>query len=157
MSLFQMEVTGAKELERKMSMLPIKVAKKHVRKAVREGAKIIQTEVKAKANSMVGGEMGGMIAGAIVVRAARKQRRGSYAVNSMIDPKKADVFIDVSKSGTRNYIPSAIEYGHITASGGRVAAISFGRTAFESKKARAAQTIESRLLRGIESEASKSA
>ena len=157
MAYFEITVIGAKELERKLSMLPINVAKKHVRTAVREGAKIIQAEEHAMAMSMVGGEMGGMIANALKVRAARTKRRGSYGVNVIIDPNKNDVFVDVSKSGVRNYIPAAIEYGHITASGGRVAAIPFGRTAFDNKKTSASAAIERDLLRGIEIEASRPA
>jgi len=159
MAILKMEVRGVKELERKLMTMPSIVAKKVVRKSVRKGAKIIHAETKSTALSMVGGEMGRKIASAIVIKTAPRaqQRPGSYSITTQVNPNKSDQFVDVSKSGVRNYIPAAIEYGHIKANGGHVPAIAFARTAFGNKERTARQVIEADICRGIEIEASKPA
>ena len=62
MANMSIQLEGAKQLEKKLKSLGTKVAKKVVRKAVRKAAKPQQQATKANARSMVGGEMGALIA-----------------------------------------------------------------------------------------------
>jgi len=106
-----MTLKGGKELEKKLLRLETKVARKVVRKAVRKSLKPEHVASKSNARSMVGGSMGALIARNMQLRAFKKQKKGSYGMSVKI---KSDVpeFVAESSSGKRNYIPSAIEYGH---------------------------------------------
>ena len=133
MTVFDIKIEGVALLEKKLLALERKIGRKIVRKAVRAGAKPMLAATKANANSMVGGEMGNLIARNLQPRAFKKQRRGQYGVATRL---KTDVpeFIEESKAGRRNYIPSAIEFGHIDRAGGFVPAIPYIRVSFDSTK-----------------------
>lgn len=66
---------GGAELERRLKLLPVKVAKKVVRKALREAAKPIQKDAKARAPKLTGKG-----AKSIKVRAFKGRRKGSIGV-----------------------------------------------------------------------------
>lgn len=68
-------ITGTKQLERKLKQLEPKVAKKVIRQSLRAGAKIIHTAAKAEAPKRTG-----VLRKSLKVRAARRNRRGTYAV-----------------------------------------------------------------------------
>ena len=151
--MISMTIQGAKELERKLATLEPKIAKKVVRKAVRIAAKITQQATKANARAMVGGNMGSVIAKNTVVRAFKRQRRGQFGVSVRLRPDVGE-FIATSKAGKKNYIPSAIEYGHAAPGDGGsgtkiVAATPFMRGAFESTKERAKRAIINGISKGI--------
>lgn len=152
--MIQMTITGAKEIEAKLVSLEKKVAKSIVRKAVRAGAKPIHVTAKANALNAVGGTMGSKISRALAVRAFRRQRRGQYGVNVIF--KDDPMLIHITKDGTRQYIPAAIEYGHaFPGRGGKnapkdVPARPYMRPAFDSKKGEAERAVRRELLAGIE-------
>ena len=159
MPAISMKVEGGKALDRKLRKLGTKTGKKVARKATRAGAKVFQAAIKQNANSMVGGDMGSKIAGAVVVRAL-KVRRGQVGARALIDPKKNEQFFHVNKEGTRQHIPTAIEYGHAwPGRGGKgivdVAAIPFARQAFDSNKNKAAGVTRNEMIKGIEIEGKK--
>jgi len=87
------------------------VAKKIVRQAVRAAWKPLLDRAKENALSMVGGEMGRLLARHMTLRAFRRQKKGSYGVLVRIKPG-IDEFVHISTTGRRAYIPAAIEYGH---------------------------------------------
>ena len=142
-------VEGARELERKLLALERKTAKKIVRSAVRKGSKVIVAAAKANAVSMVGGQMGRLLKRNIVVRAFKRQRKGSFGVRAILRSGVRE-FIYISKKGVKTYIPSAIEYGH-----DNVAAIPFMRNASDTHGEKARQVAISEMKRGLEQDARK--
>ena len=149
----QMQVTleGGKQLEKKLLVLEQKTAKKVVRKATRAATKPVQKATKENATTMVGGDMGNLLKKHIVVRAFRKQKRGSYGLSVKLRPG-VDEFDYVSKDGKRSYIPAAIEYGHDNA-----AAIPFMRKAADSELKNSELIMKAELARGIETMAKQPA
>ena len=136
--------TGIKKVERKLKKLPNKVAKKVVRKAVREtGKETILKQTKSNAKIMVGGSMGKTIAKFLKLRTP-KQRKGSFRLVMDISAKGNEFFADVSKSGNRNYIPHAIEFGHDNAK-----PIPFMRNAFNTTKDAGVKLMQKKLLKGV--------
>ena len=134
---------GFNELERKLVGLEKKVGKKIVRKATRKAAKPAADQAKHNALSMVGGNMGGAISKNIHIRAFRKQKKGQYGVSVKLKPGISE-FIHIGKSGTRYYIPAAIEYGHDNAMG-----IPFMRMASDMTKHKRIKILGLELAKGI--------
>lgn len=153
--MISMNITGGRELERKLLNIERKVAKKIVRKAVRVAQKPTLLAAKASAKSMIrprvgeAGELGAM--GSLIANNLKiispKQRRGSYRLSVGIDSKANDIFVDISKTGKRNYIPAAIEYGH--GSNKEQCAIPFMRSADRSTKRAKVGMVTKELRRGI--------
>ena len=142
-------IEGAKELERKLLALERKTAKKIVRSAVRKGSKVIVTAAKANAVSMVGGEMGVLLRRNIIVRAFKRQKKGSFGVRTTIRPQVKE-FVHITKGGVRHYVPSDIEYGHDNA-----AAIPFMRSASDTHGEKARQVAIAEMKRGLMRDARK--
>jgi len=146
--MISMTIEGGAELERKLGAIESQTAKKIVRKAVREGLKPTHRAAKANAQSMVGGNMGALIAQNLQLRVMKKKRPNSYAMN--VRPKPGvDEFVHIAKkskyAGGRTFIPAAIEYGH-----DNVPAIPFMRQAAD-KTLRWAHLIVAKVLKqGIE-------
>lgn len=138
--MFEVELTGFDELEKKLLKLERKTSKKIVRKAIRNAARILLKEMKSNAKTMVGGNMGKLIARHLKTRAVKKQRRGEFALNVGTDPKQNELFIDITKKGKRNFIPSAIEFGH-----GNAKPIPFMTSAWDKKK----KSVLQKLLKNI--------
>lgn len=132
-----MKIKGLKELENTLKKMEKKTAKKAVRKGVRTAQKICLKAAKSNVQNMVGGEMGRKIAAALKVKAVRKQKKGSYALQVAIDPNKAEQFKHKTEDGKTYYVPTAIEYGHRKVGGGKVSAIPYMRNAADkTEKAR---------------------
>ncbi len=117
-----------------------KAIKKALRKGAQQFKKHIRnnilTMVSSKAELTKGGKLksgqvsklkgsfAGRMRDAITVKVRKKQRSGEFGINALIDPKKNDEFVYFSKgsasdintkkltSGSRSYIPAAIEFGH---------------------------------------------
>ena len=145
------DIHGDKELMAKLDSLPRKMEKKVIRSAVRVTQKVMVPVAKANARSMVGGAMGDLIARNIQVRAARKQRRGSYVVNVQI---KKGIEGLRSPTGRQHYIPAAIEYGHM-AGPTYVPPIPFKRAAAESTANERMRVFREQLRIGLLREAIK--
>lgn len=129
---------GGRELDRKLSNLPNKVAKTVVRQAVRAAQKVALAAVKASTlrlpiSARRHGAMRALIAKAWQLRAPKKQVRGSYAlhvqlqslpefisyrqgahtkVNFAYRDKHGAVGRKIGAEVGRSWIPAAIEYGH---------------------------------------------
>ncbi len=143
-----MTMTGADELEKALMRLERNVGKKVVRKAMRKGAGITRKETRTNAKRMVGGEMGALLAKHVIVKPAKKQRKGSYFLSVMMRPDVA-AFVHKAKKSKypkkKTYIPVAIEYGH---DGGM--ALPFMRQAAASTRNRSFNAIKTSLKTGIE-------
>ena len=160
MSNYRLEAKGFQQLERQLKGLEKKTAKKIVRKATREAAKVTLKQVKSNAKTMVGGNMGGLLARFAKVVVFKHQRKGSYGVQIGMKPgvPQFDYWpIGASSSltgrrttGKKSYIPAAIEYGHDNAR-----PIPYIRRAFQSAKRRAIKTLGQQLKQGIEREAKR--
>ena len=137
----KMTLEGFDKLEEKLGRLEKKTAKKIVRTATREAAKVTLANVKSNAKSMVGGNMGGLLAKFAKVVVFKHQRRGSYGVQIGMKPNVpefdywpvgASSSLSSRKStGKKSYIPAAIEYGHDNAK-----PIPFIRRAFDATRKR---------------------
>ena len=149
-----MKLEGLAEIERKLLSLEKKVGKKIVRKAVRAGAKPMLVAAKANANSMVGGSMGKLIARSLQTRAFKKQRRGQFGVATRLKSGVPE-FVEESADGRSNYIPAAIEYGHIDRGGGFVPAIPYIRAAFDATKRASEKAVARTFKTEIEATAKK--
>ena len=145
---FDVHITGLAELDRKLKALDARVKRKLVKTAVKAGANIIKHQAASNAVTMVGGEMGDLLAKNIKVHVFRKQKRGSYGVSVWMKPGVMG-FMWITQDGTQEYIPAAIEFGHFGGwqqeSPSFVPAIPFIRTAFDSK-VRAAERVIGRIL-----------
>jgi len=138
-----MTIQGDQELERRLLNLERNTAKKVIRKASRKALKPILSSAKQNAKNMVGGTMGTLLAAGLVLRAFRKQRKGSFGLNIRLKAAIQE-FIHIAKDGTRYYIPAAIEYGHDSA-----AAIPFMRAAFEADKSKTIVIMHNEIWAGI--------
>lgn len=125
-SFVSVQVENAVAVENYLKKIETRVARKIVRVAVRNAQKPTLTAARALAKSMVGGEMGSLISKNIKI-VTPKQKKGAYRLQVGISSKANELFQDVSKTGTQNYIPAAIEYGH--GSNKDQAAIPYLRTA----------------------------
>lgn len=143
----RLDTRGFELFDAKLKNLETKVARKIVRTATRAGANNTLKSAKANAKSLVGGSMGTLLAKHLKIIVFKHQRRGSFGVQIGM---KAGVpeFTEYSKVGKRNYIPSAIEFGHDNAK-----PIPFIRNAWEKTKARDVQIMGKELKKGIEREA----
>jgi hypothetical protein len=163
-----LRVVGARSLERKLLKLNMQGpwGKKRVRFAVTKGAAVVRKEGRKNARTVVGGNMGALLAKNIVSQVYKKQRSGSYArwigmrpdVDEFVSPTKGSVFINnVQVTGRRNYIPAAIEYGHAAPGQGGtgvkiVPAMSFLRAAVDTHGKEARRVTLQEIKRGIEQE-----
>ncbi|KPK67834.1 MAG: hypothetical protein AMJ84_12265 [Acidithiobacillales bacterium SM23_46] len=151
----QMTLEGGKELERKLTSLERKVAKKIVRQAVRAGLRPTLAAAKDNARSNIGGKMGALIARHTVLRARKKQRRGSYsmAVRTKSESEGAPAeFLGETKEGARYYIPAALEFGHRTPfgpQGHKVGARPFMRPAADTTREQSIRLVSETLRAGI--------
>ena len=153
-----MTLDGFDGLDRQLLNLERKVAKKIVRTATRESAKVTLTQVKTNAGTMVGGNMGALLAKFAKIIVFKHQRKGSYGVQIGMKPN-VDQFdywpvgassnlSNRKSTGKKSYIPAAIEYGHDNAR-----PIPFIRNAFDKTKAKAVIVLGKFLKQGIEREA----
>jgi hypothetical protein len=109
--MISVQIEGAKELENKLLQLETKVGRKIVRSALRKAQKSLIPTIKGYLSTISkGGGTAQRIVAALTVRAAKKNPRGSYAINVQLKPD-VELF-RISKDGKRSFIPAAIEYGH---------------------------------------------
>jgi HK97 gp10 family phage protein len=145
------EVKGLAKLEKKLAKMEKKVARAIVRKAVRKAQNICLRAAKQSAESMVGGEMGSKIAGALKVKSIKKQKKGSYQLQVCIDPQKAEEFKHKTEEGETYYIPTAIEYGHKNRDGSTTAPIAYMRQASDETAQKRIDIMISEIKKGVDS------
>jgi len=163
------QIEGAKELEVKLRTLPARLEKKVIRQAVRKGHALMLRQAKANALSIVGGNMGKLISRNLILRATKKQKRGSYRMGVWIRADRDDLFarrsegfgnlrigevVALGGQEERHYIPAAIEYGHM-AGDTYVPPISFARSAAESTRNERMRILTDALRTGLLREAIK--
>jgi hypothetical protein len=122
MSSVTLTTTGFEIFDAKLARLEDKVAKKIVKDATRDGAKNTLKKIKSNAKSMVGGNMGALLARHAKIIVFKHQRKGSWGVQIGMKsgvPEFDYYPIGASSSltgrkatGKKSYIPAAIEYGH---------------------------------------------
>lgn len=144
-------IEGAQELQTMLETLESKLARKVIRQGVRDGQRATLDAVRANARSMVGGQMGELLARHAKIRAPRRQHRGAYTLHVQFD-RDVPEFIHNSRAGKRSYIPAAIEYGHITG-GTYVMPIPFGRTACGATQEEVIRRFTAKLKAGLLREA----
>ena len=158
----KVQTKGFEVFDAQLQALETKVAKKIVRTAVREGGKNTLKQVKSNAKTMVGGNMGNLLAKNAKLIVFGHQRRGSYGMQIGMKPnvpefdswrmgsrtgvsfsrgKAGNVLRSTSKTVGKSYIPAAIEYGH-----GNARPIPFIRSAWNKTKAKDVQ-IMGKILR----------
>jgi len=187
----EIDKASFRHIERALERLTKAEADKVVLAALKKAAKPIRNKAKLNALSMVGtharvrtikrgknkgttkllggeaqrlsGTFAGKLRKSIVTRAQKKSSRaiGEMGVNVIIDKKYNKDFVDVSKGGTRNYIPAAIEFGHNLVffgnpTGRRVAPIPFMRNAYDTQKQAARGIAIQEMLKGLSKLAAKS-
>lgn len=102
------DIQGMRELQRLMRRLGA-VPQKVANKAARSGAAIARKAAKSNAPVDTGELKKGLI-----MKAERRVKRGKKVYGIMMDPKKNDLFVKVSKSNKRSYYPASQEYGWTT-------------------------------------------
>lgn len=174
-------IKGAKELERKLDGLGQKYLHKVVAGAVRDGSRVIMKRTKAIAPvGMVGKRRARIFKGgarqqhapgymkkSIIVRAARRNRPGTFAMLQFFDTRRfPDLVVETVrrfhttgkrrrgqryerafKGGPRHrryFYPAALEYGH-----DNVASRPFIKRGFDQSKRLAASVILRKLRTGI--------
>ena len=150
MSLAEIRIEGAKELESKLTRLPGKVAKKVVTSSLRKGAAIIRRRTKSLAPRKTG-----TLRKSIITRSAKKSRNfsGVHALLQFFNTRKFPQLISNSSSGDRGFYPAAVEYGRAAKgkAGGRKVTTpkSFIRAGFQSSKKQAEAAVIKALRIGI--------
>lgn len=104
----QGDIQGLRELERLMRTLG-QVPQKVANKAARVGAAIPRKAAKVNAPVDTGDLRKG-----IIMKAERKVKPGKKVYGIMVDPKKNDIFVKLSKTNKRSYYPASQEYGWTT-------------------------------------------
>jgi hypothetical protein len=170
--VIEITIEGGQFVNQALIQLTAKIQRKIARGAVLEAAALIKQRIYENAHQMVKGEMGNLLGESMEVLRV-KARQNSIA--AFVGPSATfnPIFAVDSKEGKRNYIPAAIEFGHITrgpssdtgmerarkrlasaaAGVGFVPAIPFMRTAFDSGAASAIEAMTDAVREGVETEA----
>ena len=151
----KMTLEGFEGLEKKLVNLERGTANKIVRTATRDAAKVTLVQVKSNAKTMVGGNMGALLAKHAKIVVFKHQRRGSYGVQIGMKPNvpEFDYWPVGSSSSLRSkrttdkksYIPAALEYGH-----GNARPIPYIRRAWDATRSKAVTVLGESLKKGIE-------
>jgi HK97 gp10 family phage protein len=124
---------GDKELEKALAAIDEKMQKKLMQNALREGAKIIAEEAKARVS-----KDSGALAKSIRVRTLQQKKRGALGVQVETGTRQK-LGIPAEQYG---YYPAALEYGwRMKRTGRHVAAKPYMRPALDSKRGQAFRVI----------------
>ncbi len=140
-----MKVKGFTKLEKQLRALPLKMEKKIIKKAVRAGQKKTLAKARSNAKTLIGGEMGNLIARNTKIKIYKKKRKGYFGLGVELLPDPA--FIHINADGGRNFIPTAIEFGH--GSGKDDAAIPYMRNAHETTRRSSLSALVKELRKGL--------
>ena len=119
--MVKIQIENAQAVQNAVNAFTRKVSTKIVRKGVRAAWTPLLKRAKANARALDRGRtkqkkskrMGHLIAVALVLQPFKRQRPNQYGMKVWLNPKKAGQFIvDSPRTGNRNFIPAAIEYGH---------------------------------------------
>ncbi len=134
-------ITGIRDIDRRLKLLPLKVQKKVMRPAMRDGLKMVAAEVRMQAPVDTG-----LTESAVQVRALKQKRRDAVALEVRISGKVPGLI----KHGTQQavFYPAVVEYGREG-----VPPNPFMRRAYEAKGEPARQLTIQRIREGVEREA----
>lgn len=134
-------ITGVSAIDRRMKLLPLKVQKKVLRPAMRDGLKLVAAEVRMQAPVETG-----RTKGAVQVRALRQRRRDSVSLEVRISGKIPGLI----KQGQSEpvFYPAVVEYGRKD-----MPPNPFMRRSYEAKGEAARQLAIQRIREGVEREA----
>src|SRR5262249_55581126 len=96
-------VTGVKRIDRRLRLLPLKVQKKVLRKAMRDGLKVVQSEVKAEVPVDKG-----ITKRNVVVRAVARRKRGVVELEVRVNPNAQTK--KTSKAGKTTFYPAVVQF-----------------------------------------------
>lgn len=136
-------IVGDKKLQAKLRRLETKVQRKIVRKALRDAAKPVLADAKARVPVDTG-----LLKRSLVVRAARRQRRGTFGV--FIQPKGRDFF---GIPGDDPYFyPAIVEFGSLKRA---LPARSYLRAAVDDNRSATLLRIRNEIASQVKAEARK--
>lgn len=135
MSFVSVNLQGGAALQAKLTGIKQATVTRIMKKAVTFGFAPTLTAAKVNALTMVGNKMGDLLAKFLTVVPFKKRRKGQIGYHLVIDRAGNQYFVDTTKKGERQYIPAAIEYGHVK----RNAEIEYSAMAIFSKKERKKQ------------------
>lgn len=138
----QLNVLGAKELERLFKILERKVGTKILKGALKKSAKRLQPEVVRRAPEETG-DYKKVLAG---MKAKPRRGRGVY-VYGLAYPTREELGI---RPNDPYYYPTAVEYGHKKRGGGRVQAYPHFRPAVDENASREFVLIGEDIRRAID-------
>jgi len=136
-------VTGDKEIDRKLKVLPRVLQAKVIRSAMRLGMKEVAERARAEAPVLTG-----TMRDRIKVKAPRKKKRGSVGVDVRVDA--SDQLVKHTRAGKRVFYPMAVEMGH-----GSVQPDPFMHRAYAEEGDRANRIAMGAIRVGVEREASR--
>jgi hypothetical protein len=143
-----MTIQGAAELHELLKNTERRVRTKAAKRAVKAGGRVVKSHAEDLALFNVGGEMGALLAENLQLAPYKKPPRGSTGLYLRLKPGVIP-FVHVTQDGTRQYVPHAIEYGHVSPSGAFVAAIPFMRPAVDQRRKHAEWRMEQELLAAL--------
>jgi hypothetical protein len=165
---FHFEIEGAKELDRLFLQFDRVSARKGLRRAVRDAHRVVFKSIKqhiADLTSAVDDRRGpglrARMQKAIRLRAKRKNKTGTYAVDAIFVnseaaglvsyPRGAHSSLETKKTqGRRTFIPAALEFGHKDRQGKPVAPKPFMGPAVDSSRREAEAALKANLARELD-------
>lgn len=145
MATQRLYITGIKQIDRRLKLLPLKVQKKIIRPAIRDGLKLVKAEMAVQAPVDTG-----LMKKSIKIKAVAKRKVGRIAMLVQISGKVAGL-VKTSKSGKRTFYPAAVEWGSRDHPPNP-----FGRRAYTGAGPAARDLAMQKILDGTLREASKS-
>ena len=163
------QIDGLDALQRQMETLGPRVAKRVVRTACRAAMKPLHAEVKRRIAALPSSGRAGPLGSlkkrmlrALKLRVAKHQPRGQYAMDVIfVDPESAGLvhypkgaatsLTTRKTTGTRTFIPAALEFGH--GSDRQGSARPFFRPAVDTMRPEVQRVLEKELHNGILREA----
>jgi HK97 gp10 family phage protein len=144
MAVQRIFITGVDRIDRALKLLPMKVQKKIIRPAIRDGLKLVKAETEAQVPVDTG-----LTKDSIKIKAVAKRKTGRIALLVQISGKVPGL-IKTSAAGKRGFYPAFVEYG----SAGHPPN-PFMRRAYTSAGPAARNLTMQRILEGTEREAAK--
>lgn len=138
------EIIGMKELQKALKELG-KVPQTVATQAARAGANVAFKEAKSNAPVESGDLKGG-----IIMKKERRTKIGKAVYDIKMDPAKNDLFVKVTKDGTRYYYPSSMEYGYMTVDGRYIPGYRFFRRAITDNVATIEQKTIEKAMKAID-------
>ena len=156
---------GSKELIRALHKLPDAVHQKVAKAGLRPAANIVLAKARANVRARPGGSLGATIARYLHLRVFANPWTDWKGMVVEVGHRGNDELVVMSKSGQRNYLPAAIEYGHRgPGQGGKgsrgrpnpnamvAPAYAYMRNAYESTREQAIAMAETTILKGVQRE-----